>query len=153
MNIATIKGRGSSEHGESVFLHVYNGTGSAVAVGDPLCFDVVSSDGKTGTQPTIGTNSSNFAMFAGFAQEIIGTADYSARVQAYGLASAAVYGISTTLVPGSYLALVDGKDYMAYGASGAFSGSTATAQPITTTALGTNATVDTTVQNVFVKAL
>ena len=153
MNIATIKGRGTSAQAESIYLHVYNGTGSEVAVGAPICFDVVSSDGKTGTQPTTGTNSSNFAMFAGLAQQAIGTDDYSAFVQAYGLASANVYGIATTLVPGSYLALVDGEDYVAYGSAGMFSGLTAVAQPIAITALSTNATVDETVQNVFVKAL
>lgn len=153
MNISTIKGRGSSEQGESIFVSGYNGTGSAVAVGDALCWDIVSSDGKTMTQPTSGTNSSNFAALAGFAQQVIGTADYTAHVKAYGVASAAVYGIATTLVPGAYLCLITGKDYAHYGSAGQFSGVSAVAQPIAVTALSTNATVDTTVQNVFVKAL
>lgn len=153
MNIATIKGRGSSEEAESIYLHGFNGTGSEVVAGDPLCWDITSSDGKTLTQPTSGANTSNLAMFAGLAQSNIGTADYAADIQAYGVASANVYGVATTLIFGAYLALVAGRDYLAYGSAGMFAGSVAVAQPLCMTALGTNATVDETVQNVFIKSI
>lgn len=153
MNIATIKGRGASEEAESIFVHVFNGTGAEVAVGTPLCYDVVSSDGKTGTTPTSGTNSSNFAMFAGLAQAAIGTGAYSGAVQAHGVASARVYGIATTLVPGSYLALIATENYVHYGSAGMFAGSSAVAQPICMTALATNATVDTTQQLIYIKGV
>lgn len=153
MNIATIKGVGLSEEAEKVTIAVFNGTGAEVIKGDPLCFEIAAADGKTVVQPTAGTNLSNLGMFAGLAQSNIGTADYSADVQNFGLASANVYGIATTLVPGSYLALVVGRSYAAYGSAGMFAGSVAVAQPICMTALATSATADEGVDNVFIKAL
>lgn len=153
MNIATIRGIGSSEEGERIYCAVFNGTESEVIAGDPLCWSVTSSDGKTVTQPTVGTNLSNLAMFAGLAQSNIGTDDYAADVQNYGLASANVYGIATTLIAGAYLALVSGRDYVAYGTAGMFAGSVATAQPICMTALVAHAALTEVVENVFIKAL
>ena len=92
-------------------------------------------------------------MFAGLAQSNIGTADYAADVQNYGLASGNVYGIATTLIPGAYLLLVALRDYLAYGTAGMFAGSVAVAQPICCTALATSATADEGVDNVFIKGL
>ena len=153
MNIATIRGIGPSEEGERIYCAVFNGTKSEVKAGDALCWDITSSDGKTVTQPTVGTNISNFAMFAGLAQSNIGTDDYAADVQNYGLASANVYGIATTLVAGAYLLLVAGRDYVAYGTSGMFAGSTAAAQPICMTALVDHSALTEVVENVFIKTL
>ena len=153
MNWATIKGRGSSAQGERGLLAGFNGTKKEVIKGNPLCFDVFSSDGKTMTQPTSGANTSNFGMLAGLAQSNIGTDDYAADVQAYGLASANVYGIATTLIFGAYLLLVAGRNYVAYGTAGMFAGSTAVAQPLCMTAMTTHSTLDERVENVFIKAL
>ena len=153
MNIATIRGIGPSEEGERIYCSVFNGTKSEVIAGDALCWDITSSDGKTVTQPTVGTNISNFAMFAGLTQSNIGTDDYAADVQNYGLASANVYGIATTLIFGAYLLLVAGRSYVAYGTAGMFAGSTAVAQPLCMTAMTTHSTLDERVENVFIKAL
>ena len=153
MNIATIRGRGSAEEAERILMHGFNGRGDEITTGQPMCWDIASSDGKTMTQAASGTNFSNFAMFAGLPQRSIGTAEYSADILAYGVGNANVYGVATTLVPGANLALVAARSYVAYGSHGMFAGSVAAQQPIAMTSLSTVATVDEFVAPVFIKAL
>lgn len=142
----------STPEGETCFLSGYNGTGRQQPYGAPVCWHIPSSDGITFNTPA-SAGFQNFSVFAGILKDTCGTAEYTHTIVAYGKVNARTYGIASTFIPGAGLVLVDGRDYVAYGSAGMFAGSSAVQQPISVTAFATNATADTSMKVVFVKAL
>ncbi len=151
MRWAIIRGITSTEEAEIGYLSVYNGQGSELSQGSPVCWDGVASDGRTVKTPAT-SGFTNFNLLAGIAIDTLATAAYNHNVVAYGPCMARTYGIATTLIPGAMLWLVDAKDYLAYGTEGipCFGGS---GQPNAFTALDTHTTVSAERTKVFVRAL
>lgn len=143
----------ATQIGETAFLAGYNGLGAAAAIGAPVCWDAVASDGVTFALPEAGALFQNFSMLAGILNTTVGTAEYTHQIVAYGRVSARAWGVATTYVPGALLILTDGDDYVSYGTAGQINGVITINQPIAVTALETNASVATTTSLVFVKAL
>lgn len=151
MNWKTCVGIGyATQQGETAFLAGFNGVGAALAKGSPVCWDTVASDGVTLALPAVAVN---FSLLAGIVNDTIGTAEYTHQIVAYGKVTARSWGVATTYVPGALMILTDGDDYVSYGTAGQWNGTLAGQQPIAMTALSTNASVATTDQPIFIKAL
>ena len=146
-NWTTAIGNTISDEAETCRLTGYNANGDEVAAGTPVCWDELASGGDEGRafkEPA----TANFNLVAGVAEEAVGTAQYTARIVAYGPGEARTYGVATTFIPGANLILVTAKDYLVYD-----SAQLVINQPRVFTAIDTNATVDTNSTTIFVRAL
>ena len=143
-NFPTLRGRRNTSEAEICYLFGYNGEGSEILAGTPVCWSDSALDGRTFEKPV----TANFNLVAGIAEVAVGTAGYTNRIVAYGPVTTRTYGVATTFVPGANLQLITAKDYVAYG-----SAMLVTSQPRVFAALDTHSTADTLSQSVFVRAL
>ena len=145
MNIPTMRGVGSTtDQAEIVYVMGYNGTGAECAQGDVVTLDEGNTYGRTFVQP----ETENFNLAYGVLADTVGTAQYTARIVAYGVVQTQCYGVATNFVPGANLIMVNDKSYLAYNSAQLDIG-----QPRCFTALETNSTVNQRLRYVFVRAL
>ena len=139
---------GTGTDSEYVLMAGYNATGAAIVSGQPVCWDVVASDGRTLKTPTA-TGFVNYRTFAGIVTEAVVSAGYTHRIQVYGVCTARTYGVASTFIPGCSLILIADQTYVAYGTEGQLAGQVHSAL----VALQTNATTSTVSTKVFVRAM
>jgi hypothetical protein len=146
MNIGVIQGIGSTANPEIVYLRGYNGDGANLAAGMPVFWSSAAADGVT----FVTSAEAHVRLFAGVVEEAVGTADYTARIVAYGPVDCATWGIASNFIPGAGLYHTVAKDYLEYGSAGQLN------YPlfgVSVVALETNATAALLTTKVFVRAL
>lgn len=122
MNFKTVVGNGTTDDYEQGYTAGVNLTGAPVVPGEALCFSHTASDGRSFVDPAV----SNFLMFAGVAQDTLGTGSYGV-LRRYGLASVLVSGAADA-VAGAVLGLVTGTPVMAVVTAAQWAGTALTAQ-------------------------
>lgn len=107
-----VRGLGSSEQAEVVFLSGYNNSGAQMRRYAPVFWDVAAADCKSfcTCNTGAGTAGGNHMLFAGVLQDTVGTKGYTPSILAYGPTYIRGYG-DTGWIPNVPLYVPSAADY------------------------------------------